>query len=81
LKLDAMFQRAYNNRGAVWRRKGDRARALQDYAEAVRLDPSDKTAASNHQEIALEVERLDALAYQKNCRALIARPRSVSWKR
>jgi hypothetical protein len=54
---------------------------LQDYAEAVRLDPSDKTAASNHQEIALEVERLDALAYQKNCRALIARPRSVRWKR
>jgi uncharacterized protein len=39
---------------------------LQDYAEAVRLDPSDKTAASNHQEIALEVERLDAPAYQKN---------------
>ena len=66
LKLDSTFQRAYNNRGAAWLKKGDRARALQDYAEAVRLDPSDKTAAANHQEIALEVERLGALAYQKN---------------
>jgi uncharacterized protein YecT (DUF1311 family) len=66
LKLDSKFQRAYNNRGAAWRGKGDRARALQDYAEAVRLDPSDKAAASNHQEIALEVERLGTLTYQKN---------------
>jgi tetratricopeptide (TPR) repeat protein len=66
LKLDPKFQRAYNNRGAAWRHKGDRARALQDYAEAVRLNPSDKTAASNHQEIATEMERLSSLAYQKN---------------
>ena len=66
LKLDSTFQRAYNNRGTAWRKKGDRARALQDYAEAVRLDPSDKTAAANHQELALEVERLGTLTYQKN---------------
>ena len=66
MKLDPKFQRAYNNRGAAWRGKGDRARALQDYAEAVRLDPSDKTAASNHQEIAEEVERLGALTSGKN---------------
>jgi hypothetical protein len=39
---------------------------LQDYAEAVRLDPSDKTAASKHDEIALEIERLGSLNYQKN---------------
>jgi uncharacterized protein len=39
---------------------------VQDYAEAVRLDPSDKTAASNHQEIAQQMERLGAVAYQKN---------------
>jgi uncharacterized protein YecT (DUF1311 family) len=66
LKLDPKFQRAYNNRGAAWRPKGDRGRALQDYAEAVGLNPSDKTAASNHQEIATEMERLGSLAYQKN---------------
>jgi tetratricopeptide (TPR) repeat protein len=66
LKLDAKFQRAYNNRGAAYRKKGDRVRALQDYAAAIRLDPGDKTAALNHQEIALEVERLGALMSQKN---------------
>jgi uncharacterized protein len=32
----------------------------------VRLDPSDKTAASNHQELATETERLNGLSYQKN---------------
>ena len=46
--------------------KGDRARALQDYAEAIRLNPSDKIAADNHKEIALEAERLGALTSQKN---------------
>ena len=30
LSLDPKFQRAYNNRGAAWRGKGDRTRALQD---------------------------------------------------
>jgi tetratricopeptide (TPR) repeat protein len=66
LKLDPKFSRAYNNRGAAYRKKGDRVRALQDYAAAIRLDPGDKTAASNHKEIALEVERLGALMSQKN---------------
>ena len=32
----------------------------------MRIDPSDKTAASNHQEIATEMERLGSLTYQKN---------------
>ena len=66
LKLDPKFQRAWNNRGAAYRGKGDRVHALQDYATAIRLDPGDKTAAANHKEIALEVERLGALMYQKN---------------
>ena len=39
---------------------------MQDYAEAVRLNPSDKTAAENYQQIALEVERLGALTTQTN---------------
>ena len=66
MKLDPEFARAYNNRGAAWREKGDRARALQDYAAAVRLDPSDSTAADNHREITLELERLRTLTSQKN---------------
>ena len=54
------------SRGAAWRKKRDRGRALQDYAEAVRLDPSDNTAAANHRDVAQEVERLGSLTYQKN---------------
>ena len=60
------YQRALNNRGAAFRKKGDRARALQDYEAAVRLNPGDKTAATNRQEVALEIERLNGLTYQKN---------------
>jgi tetratricopeptide (TPR) repeat protein len=66
LKLDPKFQRAYNNRGAAWVKKGDRGRALRDYAEAVRLNPSDSTAAANHKDVAHEIERLGSLSYQKN---------------
>ncbi|MEA2836180.1 MAG: hypothetical protein QOD89_730 [Bradyrhizobium sp.] len=70
LKLDPKFSRAWNNRGAAYRGKGDRVRALQDYATAIKLDPGDKTAAANHKEIALEVERLGALMSQKNLPSL-----------
>jgi tetratricopeptide (TPR) repeat protein len=66
LSLDPKFQRAYNNRGAAWRGKGDRARALQDYAEAVRLNPSDATAAGNYKDVSLQIERLNRLADQKS---------------
>ncbi|MGZ5927127.1 MAG: tetratricopeptide repeat protein [Rhizomicrobium sp.] len=65
-KLDPKFQRLYNNRGAAWQHKGDRARAKADYAEAVRLDPSDQNAAENYEVVAKEIERLGALANQKN---------------
>jgi uncharacterized protein YecT (DUF1311 family) len=41
-------------------------RALQDYAEAVRLNPSHSTAAANHKDVAQEIERLGSLSYQKN---------------
>jgi tetratricopeptide (TPR) repeat protein len=65
-KLDPTFPRVYNNRGAAWQQKGDRARAKQDYAEAVRLNPSDSNAAENYEVVTKEIERLGALAYQKN---------------
>jgi len=39
---------------------------LQDYAEALRLNPSAPTAAGNYKETALEVERLGALRGDKN---------------
>lgn len=66
MSLDPKFQRAYNNRGAVWARRGDRERALQDYAEAVRLNPSDAKAASNYKDVSLQIERLNGLASQKS---------------
>jgi tetratricopeptide (TPR) repeat protein len=66
LRLKPDFAQAFSDRGAAYRRKGDRVRALQDYAAAIRLDPGDKAAAANHKEIALEVERLGAVMYQKN---------------
>ena len=39
---------------------------MQDYEAAVRLNPGDKTADTNRQEVALEIERLNGLTYQKN---------------
>jgi tetratricopeptide (TPR) repeat protein len=66
IRIEPNRARTYTNRGAAYRKKGDRVRALQDYAAAIRLDPGDKTAALNHKEIALEVERLGALMSQKN---------------
>ena len=66
IRLGPNRARTYTNRGAAYRKLGRNERALQDYAAAIRLDPGDKTAAANHKEIALEVERLGALMYQKN---------------
>lgn len=50
----------------MWQAKGDRERALQDYAEAVRLDPSDGNAAENHQKIAQQLERLGTVTGERN---------------
>ena len=61
MNLDPKFQRAWNNRGAAWQHQGDRTRAFQDYAEAVRLNPSDAKAADNYKSVSLEIERLGAL--------------------
>jgi hypothetical protein len=46
--------------------EGDRSRALQDYVEAIRLNPADSTAGTNHRDVVQEIERLDTLGYQKN---------------
>ena len=47
LKLEPKNARAYNNRGTVYRDKGDSARALADFAEAVKLNPRDTDAQYN----------------------------------
>ncbi|MGZ6243610.1 MAG: tetratricopeptide repeat protein [Candidatus Binataceae bacterium] len=43
----ASLSRAYSNRGAAYRRKGDREHALDDYDEAVRLSPTNSRALHN----------------------------------
>jgi tetratricopeptide (TPR) repeat protein len=38
---------AFDNRGVAYRRKGEYERALQDYEQAIRLNPSNATAYNN----------------------------------
>jgi tetratricopeptide (TPR) repeat protein len=55
----ASLSRAYNNRGAAFRRKGDRKHALDDYDEAVRLNPTNSRALHNRGVIYGEQEFYD----------------------
>ena len=67
LKLDPKFQRAYNNRGAAWQQQG---RPCAGAAGLCRGGPPRSFRQDRgrqlRQEIAQEIERLGALAYQKN---------------
>ena len=67
-RLDAMIARAaaLHGSGQTGKALAEIDAVLQDYSEAVRLNPSDKTAAANYQEIGQEMERLGALVAQKN---------------
>jgi tetratricopeptide (TPR) repeat protein len=60
LKLDPAQADAFNNRGEVWRKKGDRPHALADFAAAIRLDPQHSLARGNYKSLAQELERLGA---------------------
>jgi len=60
LRLDPTLADIFNARGELWRRKGDRPRALQDFAAALRLKPDHPAARANYKSLALELERLGA---------------------
>lgn len=60
LRLDPALADIFNTRGELWRRKGDRRRALADFAAAARLNPDHPTAKASHRALALELERLGA---------------------
>jgi tetratricopeptide (TPR) repeat protein len=60
LKLDSAQADAFNNRGEVWRKKGDRPHALADFAAAIKLDPQHSPARGNYKSLAQELERLGA---------------------
>ncbi|WP_296516964.1 tetratricopeptide repeat protein [Rhodopseudomonas sp.] len=61
LRLDPLQPDILNARGELWRKQGDRRRALADFAAALRLDPDHLAARSNHKTLAQELERLGAL--------------------
>jgi len=51
----------YNSRGELWWKKGDRPKALADFAAAIKLNPDHPTARGNYKRLAQELERLGAL--------------------
>ena len=60
LRLDPTLADIFNARGELWRKKGDRRRALADFAAAVKLNPEHPAAKDNHKSLAHEIERLGA---------------------
>jgi tetratricopeptide (TPR) repeat protein len=66
LRLDPALADIFNARGELWRRKGDRPRALADFAAAIKLNPDHPTARGNYKSLARELERLGALLAVNN---------------
>ena len=61
LRLDPTLADIFNIRGELWRRKGDRPRALADFGAAIKLNPDHATAKANYKSLAQELERIGAL--------------------
>src|SRR6202048_5204089 len=66
LRLDTTLADIFNIRGELWRRKGDRSRALQDFGAAIKLNPKHEAARANYKSLAQELERLGAQMAIKN---------------
>jgi tetratricopeptide (TPR) repeat protein len=61
LRLDPAQADIYNARGELWRKKGDRPKALADFGAAIKLNPGHDAAKNNYRSLARELERLGAL--------------------
>lgn len=61
LWLDPGLADIFNIKGELWRKKGDRRRALADFAAAIKLNPNHPAAKANYKSLAQELERLGAL--------------------
>jgi tetratricopeptide (TPR) repeat protein len=61
LRLAPQLADSFNARGELWRRKGDRPKALQDFGAALKLTPDQPAARNNYKSLAQELERLGAL--------------------
>jgi tetratricopeptide (TPR) repeat protein len=66
LRLDPTLADIFNARGELWRRKGDRPRALADFDAAIKLNPQHAAARANYKSLALELERIGAEMAIKN---------------
>src|ERR1700682_1788643 len=66
LRLDPTLSDIFNARGELWRRKGDRPRALADFCAAIKLNPQHEAARSNYKSLVQELERLGAQMAIKN---------------
>jgi tetratricopeptide (TPR) repeat protein len=60
LQLDATLADIFNARGELEHKKGDRVKALSDFAAALRLNPGHVSARANYRSLGLELERLGA---------------------
>jgi tetratricopeptide (TPR) repeat protein len=60
LRLDPALADIFNVRGELWRKKGDRRRALADFAAAIKLKPDHPAAKANYKSLAQELERIGA---------------------
>jgi len=61
LRLDPTLADVFNDRGELWWKKGDRPKALADFAAAIKLSPDHPSARGNYKRLAQELERLGAL--------------------
>jgi tetratricopeptide (TPR) repeat protein len=60
LRLGPGLADTFNARGELWRKKGDRPRALADFGAALKLNPQHAAARASYRSLALELERLGA---------------------
>ena len=61
LQLDPTLADVFNARGELWRKSGDRPKALADFGAAIKLNPDHAAARANYKSLAQELERLGAL--------------------
>jgi tetratricopeptide (TPR) repeat protein len=61
LRLDPTLADVFNTRGELWRKKGDRRRAVADFSAAITLNPDHPAARANRKALAQELERIGAL--------------------
>jgi lipoprotein NlpI len=60
IRLYPQFSHAYNNRGLVWRDKGNTARAIADYDAAIKLEPKYAKPYNNRGNVRRDKGELDS---------------------